>query len=118
MDSWSLVIIRAPELVWKYSKYSHEGKSWGEGALPPPSSHAKWMQVEAENHTVNEAEWGETALFQENPSLAFFRQSRAVSKFFLAERREHVRKLETQTCEGCNFLFPWRMLQKTLSWEC
>lgn len=50
---------------------------------------------------------GETTIFQENPSLAFFRPGRAMSKFFLAAKREHIRKLETQGYEVRDFLFPW-----------
>lgn len=67
----------------------------------------KWMQVEAESQVVTKEGQGETSVFQENSSLTFFILSRAVSKFFLAERREHIHKLETQTYEVCNFLFPW-----------
>lgn len=75
------------------------------------------MQGGTEDHIVNEEEWGETALFQEIPPLAFFGSGRSVSKCFLAESRKHIHKLETQTYEVCNFLFPWGMLQNTFGRE-
>ena len=64
------------------------------------------MQIEAEDHIVDKEEWGETAIFQENPSLAFIGSRKSVDKFFLTERRKHIHKLETQTYEVYNFLCP------------
>lgn len=46
------------------------------------------MQVEAEDHIINEEEWGEMVISQKNPSLALFGSSKSVSKFFLAKRRK------------------------------
>lgn len=103
-EPWSLIISGALESARKYSKGSPKGTHLS----PSPSPHEKWRQAESRSHGVSEDQ-AETTAFQQNPCLAFFRWGIAVSKSFLAERRDRIFIGWRQSDEVCSFLFPWRI---------